>query len=316
MISQSLKWNIKKICNFHIQGNLPNIFIFSTARSGSTWLTELIAAQKGIKYIGEPLLLPRLAKGKSPIPTSWEFLLPNPNRRALLKRYFDDLINNKTGIGNKSPRSNLHNWITNRIVFKILRCKDLINWFEEEFEGQIVYLLRHPIPTNLSRERYSILPLYLENHEYCSRYLNEKTQNYCKRIIENGSELEKKVLDWCLQNLPSIKYSDRKNWLIIYYEDMVMSPEVTFNKVIKQLKLKDRKKILERYHKASSSTKKSDDDTKKFLNKKQIGIERKFLINKWRSMVNEEEEMRAFEILEKFRINVYKYGENMPDKRI
>jgi hypothetical protein len=97
---------------------------------------------------------------------------------------------------------------------------------------------------------------------------------------------------------------------------MVMSPEVTFNKVIKQLKLKDGKKILERYHKASSSTKKSDDDTKKFLNKKQIGIERKFLINKWRSMVNEEEEMRAFEILEKFGINVYKYGENMPDKRI
>jgi hypothetical protein len=191
-----------------------------------------------------------------------------------------------------------------------------MNWFEQEFKGQIVYLLRHPIPTNLSRERYSILPLYLENHKYCLRYLNEKTQNYCKRIIENGNELEKKVLDWCLQNLPSMKYSDRKNWLIIYYEDMVMSPEVTFNKVIKHLKLKDRKKILERYHKASASTKQSDDDTKKFFNKKQIGIERKFLINKWRSMVNEEEEMRAFEILEKFRINVYKYGENMPDKRI
>ena len=103
MFLQTLKWNINKICNIHIQGDLPNIFVFSTARSGSTWLMEVISSEKGIKIIGEPLFLPKLAKGKSPIPTSWEFLLPNSERKSLLKSYFDNLIQNNTGIGNVSP---------------------------------------------------------------------------------------------------------------------------------------------------------------------------------------------------------------------
>lgn len=313
---QTFKRRIRKVCNIHIQGNLPNIFIFSTARSGSTWLMEIISTQKGIKFINEPLNVIKLGKGKSPIPNSWEFVLPNPERRVLLKKYFDDLIHNKTGIGNVSPRSNLHKWITNRIVFKILRCKDLMNWFEEQFKGQIVYLLRHPIPTNLSRKRYTILPLYFKNDVYCKRYIEDPLLRYCKTIIEHGTEFQKKILDWCLQNLPPIKFLDKSRWIILYYEDMIMNQSVILDTIIEQLKLKEKNKILKRYRKASGSTVQSDTDTRKFLTEKQYFTDRSFLISKWRSKISVEEEAQAFEILDKFGINIYKFGHDMPDRRL
>jgi hypothetical protein len=277
---------------------------------------EVISSEKGIKVIGEPLHLPKLAKGKSPIPTSWEFLLPNSERKSLLKGYFDNLIQNKTGVGNVSPRSNLHKWKTNRIVFKILRCKDLMNWFEQEFKGQIVYLLRHPIPTSLSRKRYSILHLYLQNDTYCKRYLNDSLQKFCATLIENGSEFQKKILDWCLQNLAPIKYLDRSNWLILYYEDMVMNRSVTLDTLIQRLQLTGKSQRLKQYSRASVSTTQSDLDTQKFLAKNEPLSDRTYLISKWRSKITEEDEAQAIDILNKFGINIYQFGHDMPVERI
>jgi hypothetical protein len=277
---------------------------------------EMISAQKGIKFIAEPLLLTKLAKGKSPIPTYWEFLLPNPSREKVLKKYFDDLTTNKHGIGNTSPFSELHNWFTNRIVFKLLRCKDLMNWFEKEFNGQIIYLLRHPIPTNISRKRYTILPLYLKNKDYCDRYLNGQIIEKSQKIIEKGTELEKKVLDWCFQNLVSLKHLDRTNWLILYYEDLVMNPEENLNNIIQKLQLSDREKIFNRYNIASGSTVLSDKKTKTMLKKNDNNKKRTFLVEKWHSAVTREEEERIFDILEVFHIDIYQYGQDTPCKKI
>ena len=46
---------LRSYTNLHIKGSSENVFIFSTPRSGSTWLMELIWTQKGFKYCNEPL---------------------------------------------------------------------------------------------------------------------------------------------------------------------------------------------------------------------------------------------------------------------
>ncbi|MCF7914762.1 MAG: hypothetical protein K9L66_06335, partial [Spirochaetaceae bacterium] len=38
----------------HRQGELPDVFIFSTQRSGSTLLFDMVASQPGFKAVGEP----------------------------------------------------------------------------------------------------------------------------------------------------------------------------------------------------------------------------------------------------------------------
>jgi hypothetical protein len=123
-----------------------------------------------------------------------------------------------------------------------------MNWFEEEFNGQIVYLLRHPIPTSLSREKYSILPLYLKNDIYCKRYLSPSLKRYCETLIETGTEFQKKILDWCLQNLAPLKYLDNGNWLTLFYEDMGMNPSATLDTLIQRLHLTGKNLRLKQYN--------------------------------------------------------------------
>ncbi len=44
-----------RMTSTHRPGALPNVFIFTTPRSGSTWLMELIWSQPGFRCVNEPL---------------------------------------------------------------------------------------------------------------------------------------------------------------------------------------------------------------------------------------------------------------------
>ncbi len=70
------------------------------------------------------------------------------------------------------------------------------------------------------------------------------------------------------------------------------------------------------HHKASVSTTKSDIDTQKFFAKNESPNDRTYPISKWRSRITAEEEAQAFEILDQFGINIYKFGHDMPVRRI
>jgi hypothetical protein len=54
-LTRRLQLLVKALTNVHRQGPLPNVFLFATPRSGSTWLMEIIASQPGFKYYDEPL---------------------------------------------------------------------------------------------------------------------------------------------------------------------------------------------------------------------------------------------------------------------
>jgi hypothetical protein len=310
-----LKWSIKRHTNIHVPGKEPNIFIFSTARSGSTWLMEIIATQHGIKFINEPLLMTQFKHG-GPLPASWEFLLPHAEREPKLEKYFRQLLDNKLGIGSPAPFSRFHRFVSRRIVVKELRCHDLMNWFENRFNFQIVYLVRHPIPTNLSRKRYGRLPLFLANEIYCKRYLTHELRAYGWSILENGSALQKTVLDWCLQNLPPMKFLDRSNWLCLHYEDIVLKPRTVIEKLADFLGRMDKQKMIRQIEVASGSIALSDVDTQRFLEKPSANGDRLYLINKWRKRVSAEEEKQAFEILHKFDIDCYLLGQDLPAHRL
>lgn len=310
------KWLIKRYSNVHVQGPKPNIFIFSTARSGSTWLMEIIASQPGIKYIDEPLLMKQFCHVGAPLPPSWEFLLPHPDREHRLEAYFRQLFDNKLGVGAPAPFSRFHRLVSRRIVVKDLRCHDLMNWFEEHFGLQIIYLLRHPIPVSLSRNRYGRLPLFLSNDIYCDRFLTPELRAYGWSILKDGSELQKKVLDWCLQNLPPLKFLDRSKWLCVHYEDVVLDPRATIERLAAFLGLSDKDRMFEQANLASGSTSLSDAATQRFLAEASSSQDRAYLINRWRKRVSTKEEESVFEILRRFEIGVYQAGKDQPVHRL
>jgi len=317
MLSNHLRWSIKRCCNVHLQGSKKNIFIFSTARSGSSWLMEMLSTQRHIKFVDEPLLMTQFNHSRfSPLPPSWEFLLPHPRRESMLKEYFEKLLHNRIGVGAPSPFSKFHSWVSRRIVFKILRCKDLMNWFENEFNAHIVYLVRHPLAASVSRVDYDRLMLFLKNDLFCDRYLTPELRTYCLSVAHNGTELQKKVLDWSIQNLPPMKFLDRRHWACVTYEQLVTDPISTINNLATLLDLTEPTKMIEHVGVPSGSVSFSDTTTQQYLAQAKGLEDRSYLLGKWRKQVSPADERQAIEILDRLGLDLYQYGDDYPTSKL
>ena len=57
-----MKALVKGLSNFHKRGPLPDIFLFSTARGGSTLIAESLVTQGKIKLCDEPLNLRKVTQ--------------------------------------------------------------------------------------------------------------------------------------------------------------------------------------------------------------------------------------------------------------
>ena len=236
-------------------------------------------------------------------------------REARLDRYFQQLLENRLGIGSPAPFSRFHRFVSRRLVVKMQSCHDVMNWFEERFQAQIIYLVRHPIATNLSRQRCPLLPVFLANDDYCQRYLTPALRAYGRSILETGSDLQKKVLDWCLQNLPPLKFLDRRRWLCLHYEDLVVDPRGSIDKMADFLGLSDREKMYRQVSKASSAPM-PDAETRRYVEQTASTDDRTYLVNKWRKKISAEEEAQLFAILRRFDLDVYEVGHDLPTHRL
>ena len=294
-----LKKLIQSATRIHRQGSEKNIAIFSSARSGSTWLMELIATQPGFKYVDEPLHPDNLRKCKIVPPDSgWEVLLPRPKRNSDLSKYFENIESNRVHIGEPRMMSKFYRPITNRIVYKLLRCKDLMGWFASSFGWKIIYLIRHPLACSVSRQQFPRLKLFLENEEYVSHFLSSEQEEYARSIINNGTEFQMAVLDWCVQNIPAIKECDNNGWTTVFYENLICQPEVEIARLTDELNLPEPEKMISQVRVASESTSQSSAQTQKVFASNQQSSE--FLLSKWRKEISNTDEETGFEILEVF----------------
>lgn len=302
------------ILNYHKKNNKEkNIFIFVTPRSGSTWLMEVIASQPRMKYINEPLNIRNPFVRKNLLNYSWEILLSHPKREEILYKYFNNLINNNIKPLNPTPIKRYYHYYTDRIVFKIHAVKDMINWFEEKFDPHIIYLIRHPIAVAISRKQLPRLEQFIKNKIYCEKYLSEDQFEFAKNIIRTGTNFERGILSWSLQNLPALKFQNNKEWIILSYEEMVLKPDKILNMLSERLNLKAFNKEI--IYKPSMTIYKNDFETLKVLSDSNLEELREFLIKKWEKRIEPEQKDKAFEILEKFEIDAYNINSYLPHNR-
>lgn len=302
------------ILNYHKKNNKEkNIFIFVTPRSGSTWLMEIIALQPHMKYINEPLNIRNPFVRKHLLNHFWEILLPNPKREEILYKYFNNLTNNKIKTLNPIPTKRYYRFYTDRIVFKIHAVKDMINWFEEKFDPHIIYLIRHPVAVTLSRKKLPRLEYFIKNKIYCEKYLNKDQSEFAKNIIRIGTNFERGILSWCLQNLPPLKFQNNKEWIILSYEEMVLKPDKILNMLSERLNLKVFNKEI--IYKPSMNIYKNDFETLNALSDSNLEKSKEFLIKKWEKRIGPEQKEMAFKILKKFEIDAYNINGYLPHNR-
>ena len=312
---EHVKGWIRGISNYHYQGRKSNIFLMATPRGGSTWFMEILSSQPGMKYYDEPFNIRRPNVQLDGHFKDWIDLMPEANNDSKILQYLDELIKNKIGVMNPTPFRKHYRLFTNRIVFKIHEIEHLINTIENNFNSKIVYLLRHPIPTTLSRAVFPRLELFINSNYYNEKYLTSNQLHEIRRIYESGSHMQKGILSWCFENLIPLKHSNTQNWLFITYEEILINPVKTCELLAHELDLPRVDLMIDAIDRPATNIKMSGKQTVEILQDKNAERRRNRLVVKWKNRVVKNDERNCFDIMDLFELDTYSEGNYIAHNR-
>jgi hypothetical protein len=208
------------------------IVIFGVARSGTTWLSQIISAT-GYELNFEPIGSMNFAKDYEvkyePIPP---FYYLEKGDKNTYKPYVDMIMSAE--IKDKFVlRPNQQKYIgSNKKVIKLIRANLMIPWMQENYDFYGILIIRSPHATINSQIKY---------------HMNEGVKNienfYSKKVLNNFTPKQKNIMkkvrnrkdilavNWCIQNYIPLRKADRNNFIVLKYEELVAEPK----KVIKDL---------------------------------------------------------------------------------
>ena len=301
--------------NIHRQGDLPDIFIFSAPRTGSTFLMEVLAAQPGMKSVNEPFNMNYPHTHRELGANNWRDAVLLPNRREVYGKYVDRLRGGRVNDFKSPFWGEYGRFYTTRHTFKILHAgEDMIEWFEERFNGLIVLLIRHPVPTVLSHHHHPRADYFLQQPEMRAKFAPRHLA-FAERILESDNQYDRGVMDWCLQYYPAFIKGVNPRWTVISYEDLSVEAEGAVRFLEQRLQLIPVKNLSKLIGTPSGSTVQSDASTVAFFNSGKAASERRFLIEKWRKNLAPGVEKRTFEILEGMGLDIYSEGNLFPAEK-
>lgn len=305
---------ITSVLPVHRPDGSPNVFLFSSPRSGSTWLMELIWSQPGFKACNEPLNI-RVPEVRAHLGIdSWERLY-QIDEIEKIEKYLSGWISGHFKFKNRRPFSRNYRPITRRIVFKIIHgCQDNINSLKEKLNGRIIFLLRHPLAVSISRKELPCLNAFL-NSDY-ARHFTASQRTFAHEIVHTGSRLEQGVLTWCLENAVPMK-EQTDDWLVVTYEQTVLEPEVVIHHMADRLLLPKPLEMNRKIAVPSQSTTKSTEGTQDLLRNADSASTKRALLGKWRQQITSNDACKAMDILQRFELDsIYSWDSDVPDPNL
>lgn len=292
--------------NFHRPGGEKDIFLFATARGGSTWMMEILASQPGMKFYDEPLNIRRSNVQHTGLFKDWREIMPDGGRRDDIIDYLKALQENRYRFMNPLPFRWNHRFVTDRIVFKMHGVEHLINDIKSECNGSVVFLLRHPIPTTLSRYTFPRLDQFVLSCHYEREYLDAAQVREIRRIYCQGDKLQRGVLSWCFENLVPLRFSDTADWVTITYEEMLLNSERMCRLLAQRLNLPDVETLVAAVNRPAANIAMSGKDTHNVLRDPDEQNRKRSLVKKWKNKLTEAEEKACFDVLDLFGIDAYR----------
>jgi hypothetical protein len=299
---------IRSVSNVHRQGAKKNIFLFSTPRSGSTWLMEILSSQPGTKYYDEPFNIRRDNVIKAGLFKDYASLMPEGGQESEILKFLERLRNNHFSFMNPPPFRKNHWFLTSRIVFKIHELEHMIGRIQRYFDAHVVYLLRHPIPTTLSRFQLPRIDMFVSSSYYRERFLAKEQHSESVKLLRDGSQFQRGILSWCFENLVLLQPADDADWTVVTYEELVLNTAKWCDRLCRDLDMTNRKRMLASAGEPSANINLSDADTQRIVTDSDNFDSKRSLVTKWAPRVTEEQLDQAYEILALFGFDAYPRG--------
>jgi Sulfotransferase family len=311
---QHLKFAVKALSNVHRPGPKRDIFLFATPRGGSTWLMEIIASQPGMKFFDEPLSPRRANVAYSGLFANYDALMPGTDDADRIIRFLQDLQSGRRGYMNATPFQRNYRFLTNRAIFKIHEIEHLMDQVERRCNASIVYLLRHPIATSLSRHTLPRLDLFLRSDLYSNLLGGTARVAEIRKLASHGSPLQRAVISWCYENLIALSQPGR-NWLFLTYEELVLNPGRSCDLLLERLDLPDRNAMITAFERPAANITMSHAQTIEAMSSNDARQRRTKLVTKWMHQVSGADIADAARVLSAFGVDAYDTSNPLPAPR-
>ena len=230
------------------------VFLLSSGRSGSTWLSAMLQSIPSTRTVFEPFHATR----------GYEALAPYRYRYLRPEDDVDILNETLSGVLNGHLRSDwadqfnpLFPTTFRRRLIKEVRINLLAPWLTRAFpDARYLFLIRHPIPLamsqlnggwNLSSRRLS------EQIELAERY----DLHRFSRFRWPTSGFESLVLFWAIENLVAFQCARDSGSLLVRYEDLVLRPEQSLKAVQRHIRADIPEQVWQTFTEASWSSRKA-----------------------------------------------------------
>lgn len=207
------------------------------ARSGSTWLSEILGTTVKAATLWEPFHLDEAPKVKE-FGFGWREYIPAdadwPEAEALIRKILAGrFINTWTGSASRAV-----DLITaDRLLVKCCRANGFLPWMVRriEFEMKPIHFLRHPfamVPSMLKFGNFDGRGLH--DALFKGRYV-DRLDHHTDYILGLQSDEERIVAMWCRSQLPCLTDPDRdRYWVTSHYETLLLDPEAEMARIFSE----------------------------------------------------------------------------------
>lgn len=209
-----------------------SIMVVGTGRSGTTWVTDLIASQISCRVLFEPFHSKRVEDFRQF--SYFQYMRPgehNPELWAYCHRVFSGDVR--------------HRWIDRQVeticpdyrLVKEIRANLFLRWLHIRFpEVPLLFVMRHPCAVVLSRLQLGwwtdqdIEP-FLSQPKLVDDFLADKME-----VVSRAKTAEEKhAIVWCISNLVPIRQFPSNQLNVIFYENLCSQPEQEVPKIFQRI---------------------------------------------------------------------------------
>lgn len=221
--------------------NNKNIYVFSSPRGGSTWLTEILTNIPNAVSVWEPLFqyknkYPELAR----MPFYWNTHIPEsfiwPEAYDFFKRLF-----NREILYSKLLWMNSLSQVADAeyFVYKFCYGQLLIPWLVKNFDIKPILLMRHPCAVIASQMHRGFTKGKWQFYAPIMPF-NEIFTKYNHLFPQINTPEERLSAVWSITNKYAYDYATSSDkCLIVFYEELIINPEKELRKIFNWLNISD-----------------------------------------------------------------------------
>jgi hypothetical protein len=228
-----------------------SILVSGAARSGTTWLGDLIAAQIPSRIIFEPFNRDLVSYYRQF--HYFQYMRPGTEDHEL----YD--------FAHKVLRGEIRDpWIDRRNeriyshirLVKEIRANLALRWLHENFpQVPILFLIRHPCAVVLSRMELGwATDRDIEPFLSQPRLIEDHLGPYLDLIHSAATTEEKHAVIWSVCNLVPLKQFNSSEWKVVYYENLCTQPEVELTGILGTIGHGYKKPVVKRSNQPSQTT--------------------------------------------------------------